>query len=76
MSHSLSSRPNLDELVSDMKALGATEVVTEEFAASHKMKQLMTVSICCMVRAEFSKAQICADEILKFHLHHIFTDQA
>ena len=36
-------RPNLDELVSQMKALGASEVVTEEFAASHKMKDLVAV---------------------------------
>ena len=36
-------RPNLGDLVSQMKALGASEVVTEEFAASHKMKDLVAV---------------------------------
>ena len=29
--------------MSQMKALGASEVVTEEFAASHKMKDLVAV---------------------------------
>ena len=37
-------RPNLNDLVSEMKALGSTKVVTEEFAASHRMKDLMAVS--------------------------------
>ena len=36
-------RPNLSELVSEMKGYGASEVVTEQFAASHNMKDLMTV---------------------------------
>ena len=37
-------RPGIDDLVREMKVMGASEVVTEEFAASHRMKDLMTVS--------------------------------
>ena len=43
-------RPGLEELVKSMKTLGATEVVTEDFAASHRMKDLLSVitfTICC-----------------------------
>jgi trans-2-enoyl-CoA reductase len=35
-------RPGLEDLVKRMKSLGAAEVVTEDFAASHRMKDLLT----------------------------------
>ena len=38
-------RPGLEDLVKRMKSFGATEVVTEDFAASHRMKDLLTVFI-------------------------------
>ena len=38
-------RPNLDEVINTMNFYGATEVVTEEIAASHLMKDIMAVSL-------------------------------
>ena len=38
-------RPNLDELTSFLKDLGATEVITEEYLASREMRKLLTVSL-------------------------------
>ena len=37
-------RPGVEDLVRYMKTLGAAEVITEEFAASHRMRDLLTVS--------------------------------
>ena len=44
-------RPNLEEMVKELKGLGASEVVTEDFASSHGMKDLLAVglhSCCCL----------------------------
>ena len=39
------SRPqeHLDELITYLKGLGATEVITDEYLASHEMKELIKV---------------------------------
>lgn len=36
-------RSEFDDIVKYLKDLGATEVVSEEFLASHKMKELLKV---------------------------------
>ncbi len=38
-------RPNIEELRSSLLDLGANEVVTEEFARSYKMKELLQVLV-------------------------------
>lgn len=46
---SLCSRPDIRNVIDELKSFGATEVVTEEFAQSYRIKSLVEVNISMVV---------------------------